>query len=1235
MISRFFIDRPVFANVLAVITVLFGAVALYRLPVERYPPITPPTVQVTASYPGANAKVITETVAAPIEQEVNGVENMMYMSSTSSADGSYSLTVTFEIGTNLDDAQVQVQNRLRVAEPRLPADVRLQGITAKKQSSSIILAISLTAPPPKDKLDVILDPQALTATGVTAGQVMGALAAVGARAEAHPNGHPQNYRLTLAADYASDGPAAADKLKRMPLAPPGKPAVPLSDVAQVFTLPGAYDGLFLSNFATLKLRDELSRVQGVGDVLVRGVGSYSMRVWLDPDQLAAKKLTTEDVLAALQRQNVQVAAGQVGQPPNPSGQRFQYTVTTLGRLSDPEEFKNVIVKSGAGGQIVYLRDVGDVELGGQSYDSFASRSAYPSANILIYQLPGSNALDVAKKVRETMERFKPNLPPGMEYSIPFDTTKFVDAAINEVYTTLFEAGALVLVVILLFLQSWRALFVPATTVPITIIGAFAFMPFLGFSVNLLTLFGLILAIGIVVDDAIVIVENASHHIENGMAPRDATIRAMSEVTGPIISITLVLMAVFLPTAFLGGISGQMYRQFALTIAATAVISAINALTLKPAQCAVWLKPVQKKGWFARAFDRVYKPVENGYAWSVKQLLRVWPVVLLVFLAVAVGSGVWYKQTPEGFLPEEDQGYIVIAVQLPDAASIERTREVTDKMNTVLRDTPGVENWFVLGGFSLLDGTAAPNSATAFAAWKDWKEREAAGLSQEVLVRRLQREFGVSREAVILVFVPPAIQGLGFVGGFQLQVQDREGAGLEVLQERAQAIAAAGGQQPEVDPLGTRSTFRGGVPQIYLNINREKAEQMGVKVSDVFSTLQANLGSVYVNDFNKFGRTYQVRVQADARFRGDTEVIKRLEVPGREPAAGPNGSSGDGHARPAGRPRVPLGTLLDTDIVLGPQSVIRYNLYPTAQIPGRAKVGVSSKEAIDAMERVAERELPPTMGYEWTALSYQEKRASGGALSVLDQPIAESFVVFGLAVLLVYLVLAALYESWLLPFAVILVVPLGLLGVVAAVNLRIWLHDNSGPGQWLHKYLPDVASMDNNIYTQIGVVLIIALASKNAILIVEFARELRLAGRSIRQAAMEASRMRFRPIVMTSFAFILGVLPLVFATGAGSASRQSLGTAVCGGMITSTVLAVFFVPVFYVAIQSLIELKNGPPKLLPGEHLTVEAHDAPPAYEPPKAEEPPKTEEPPKEAETAQEPPKGDPPKEPEPPKEVQ
>jgi HAE1 family hydrophobic/amphiphilic exporter-1 len=1051
MISRFFIDRPVFANVIAIIMLLFGVVALYRLPIERYPAITPPTVAVTTNYPGANARVIADSVASPIEQQINGVENMMYMSSTCSADGSYALTITFEIGTNLDTAQVLVQNRLSIAEPSLPQEVRLQGVTVKKQSSNILLVISLVSPS------------------------------------------------------------------------------------------GKYDPLFLSNYATLRLRDELSRVTGVGDVDVRGIGAYSMRIWLDPDKLASRQITTQDVVAALARQNVQVAAGQVGQPPNPSGQSFQLTVTTLGRLSDAAQFEEIVVKTGADRQLVRLRDLARIELGSQSYDSFSSRNGYNSANILVYQLPGSNALQVSKGVLAAMERIKPSLPDGLEYSIPFDTTVFVDASITSVYHTLAEAGLLVLIVILVFLHSWRALLVPATTVPITIIGAFAVMPLLGFSINLLTLFGLVLAIGIVVDDAIVIVENASHHIEMGELPREATIRAMNEVTGPIIAITLVLMAVFLPTAFLGGITGQLYRQFALTIAATALLSAINALTLKPAQCALYLRPARQPGWFSRNFERVYRPVEHSYTWTIRHSIRLWWLVLLLFVVVAVGTGWWYTKTPTGFLPTDDQGYLIVAVQLPDAASLDRTKGVADKLEKVFRqykDRGAIENWFILGGLSLLDGTNASNGATAFVTWTDWSKRQSPDLRVEALTKQLQMELFQIQDAFILVLIPPSIQGLGVAGGFQMQIEDREGVGLPALQERTQAVIDEAKKHPEIGVAAT--TFRAGVPQIYLNIDRVKAERMGVLMSDVFGTLQANLGSIYVNDFNIFERTYQVRVQADAPFRGDLSRIRRLEVRNRDGG------------------RVPLGTLLTVESRIGPQSITRYNLYPTAAINGSAAPGVSSGEAIKVMEDVATEVLPQTMGYDWTAIAFQEKRVTG-----------EAVLVFGLAILLVYLVLAAQYESWILPLAVILVVPLGLLGVVAAVWIR---------------------GMDNNIYTQIGIVLIIALVSKNAILIVEFARELRLAGRGIREAAIEAARLRFRPIIMTSFAFILGVVPLVFAEGAGAASRQSLGTAVFGGMITSTVLAIFFVPAFYVAIQTLIEMRNGPPIPIPHESTDLETKE---------------------------------------------
>ncbi len=1054
MISRFFIDRPIFANVIAILTVIFGVVAMAKLPVERYPAIIPPTVVVSTNYPGANAKTIADTVAAPIEQQVNGVENMMYMSSTCSADGGYSLTLTFEIGTNLDQAQVQVQNRVATAVTTLPEEVQRLGLTFRKQSSSIVLAVSITS---KD---------------------------------------------------------------------------------------GTYDGLFLSNYATLRLRDELSRVTGVGDVVVRGAGAYAMRLWLNPDLLTARKLTTQDVIAALQRQNVQVAAGQVGQPPVPTGQVYQYTVTTLGRLTEPAEFEGIVLKASDDGRLTYLRDVGRVELGAQSYDSFASKTGLRAANVLVYQLPGSNAVEVAQAVRVAMKRISQTFPPGMEYDIPFDTTKFVDAAISQVYETLAEAGILVLIVILVFLQNWRALLVPATTVPVTIIGAFAMMPFLGFSINLLTLFGLVLAIGIVVDDAIVIVENASHHIEQGMRPREATIQAMSEVTGPVIAITCVLMAVFVPTAFLGGITGQLYRQFALTIAATAFISAINAMTLKPAQCATWLRPHStRRGWFTRLFDFFYRPLERVYAWSIRGLVRFWWLVLIVFAAIVGGTGYWYTKLPPGFLPTEDQGYVIVPVQLPDAASLERTDAVVEKINVILReyqDEGVVENWFALGGFSLLDGTNTPNAATVFIAWTDWALRTRPEQQQAALVARLNRELSSNKDARIFVITPPAIQGLGVAGGFKMQLEDREGVGLDELLVRTQMIAAAAQKRADVVQLQP-VTFRPAVPQLYLDIDRVKAEKMGVKANDIFATLQADLGSYYVNDFNKFNRTYQVRLQADAEYRRTANDIGKLQVR--------NQRTGD---------MVPLGTLLSVEERPGPPTVTRYNLYPTASISGAAAPGKSSGDAIEAMEELAAQSLPGSMGYDWTDIAVQEKRVAGSKYTVLglEFQLSEKLIIMIFAVLLVYFVLAAQYESWILPFAVILVVPLGLLGVVA--------------GTWLRAF-------DSNVYTQIGIILIIALASKNAILIVEFARELRMAGRTIPQAAIDAAKLRFRPILMTSFAFILGVVPLVFATGAGAASRQSLGTAVFGGMITSTILAVFFVPVFFVAMQYLSELRHGPAK----------------------------------------------------------
>jgi HAE1 family hydrophobic/amphiphilic exporter-1 len=1027
--ARFFIDRPIFANVIAIITMILGGVALFGLPIEQYPEITPPTIRVSAVYPGANAKTVADTVAVPIEQQVNGVENMLYMSSTCSSDGTYSATITFDIGTDLDKAQVLVQNRVALAEPQLPEEVRRQGVTARKQSTNMTVVVSLSA---------------------------------------------QN---------------------------------------------DEFDSLFLANYANLHLRDELSRVAGVGEVFLFGNASYSMRIWLNPELLKARNLTSQDVIAAIREQNVQVAAGQIGQPPTPSGVDFQYIVSAEGRLSDTEEFGNIVVKSGAEGRITYLKDVARVELGALSYDQFSLKNGKPSASLAVYQLPGSNALDVAQGVREAMDRISGSFPEGIVYDFPLDTTDFVAASIHEVYKTILEAGALVLIVILLFLQDWRAVLVPATTVPVTIIGAFAALYAMGFSVNMLTLFGLVLAIGIVVDDAIVIVEAAAHHIERGMSPKQATIRAMDQVLGPIIGITLVLMAVFIPSAFLGGITGQLYRQFALTIAATALISAINAVTLKPAQCAVYLrKPKERKNLFFRGFNRVYGATEWLYTRMIRGLVRGRYATMLVFVGLVALAAWWYNRVPTGFLPGEDQGYIITSIQLPDAASQQRTREVVDQVDAIIAKTPGVAHWFSIGGMSLLDGSTSSNAATIFIRFTDWSERQDPSLKQGAIIASLQQKFGQIPEAVIFSFAPPPIRGLGVRSGFQMQIEDRSDVGLDELQSVVLSVMEAARGQTGLAALNT--TFRPGVPQLHIRVDREKVKTLDVPLTSVFNTLQTYLGSTYVNDFNKFGRTYQVRVQADQRFRMEPRDIERLEVRNR-----------------AGN-MLPLGSVLKVERSFGPQILTRYNLYPTASVTGEPAPGFSSGEALTLMEQLAGAQLPRTMGYDWTGMSYQEKKVGG-----------EAIMIFVFAVLLVYLVLAAQYESWVTPFAVILVVPLGLLGAIAAVWIR---------------------GMDNNIYTQIGIVLIIALASKNAILIVEFAKDLRMEGKTIVEAAIEGARLRFRPILMTSFAFILGVFPLVIAEGAGATGHRALGTDVFGGMIASTILAVFFVPVFFVLLQGIQE-----------------------------------------------------------------
>ena len=1032
MFSQFFIERPIFASVISIVIVIAGSVTLLGLPVSQYPEITPPTIEVSATYPGANAQVISETVAAPIEQQVNGVEDMIYMSSTSASDGSYKLTVTFEVGTNLDIAQVLVQNRVKLAEPNLPEDVKRQGVNTKKKSTNIIMFISLFSPK------------------------------------------------------------------------------------------GRYDELFLTNYATLRIRDELSRVAGVGEVMVFPQSDYSMRVWLNPYQLRSRVLTTQDVLNAIKEQNVQVAAGQIGQPPAPRGQSFQYPVNVLGRLSEVEQFEDIIVKT-EGGRITRLKDVARVELGGKSYDITSRMNGAPSASIGVYQLPGANALDVATDVRALMVQMSRLFPEDMEYAVPYDTTIFVNESIKEVFITLFQAAGLVFLVLFLFLQDWRATLVPAVAIPVSLVGTFAVMSALGFSLNMLTLFGLVLAIGVVVDDAIVVVEACVTHIERGLGAKQAAIKAMGEVSGPVIATTLVLLAVFVPAAFLPGITGQMYRQFALTIAVATVFSSINALTMSPALCALLLRPPKKvKSVFFRGFDKAFTKVESGYNGVARTLVRRTAIMMLLFLGLGFLTGWQFVKVPLGFLPIEDQGYVIASVQLPDASSLERTAEVLDQIDGILKSTPGVENWVSLGGFSLIDGTNSSNAATVFIVMKPWDERTTPDVSQAAILGNLQRQLFGIKEAIAFVFPPPGIPGLGVAGGFQMQIQDRGDAGLLELGQMVGELIVDGEAQSGLSNLN--STFRVTVPQLFAEVDREKAKKLGVSLNEVFGTLQAYLGSAYVNDFNKFGRTWQVKVQADHKFRVEPQDIRQLEVRNAEGAM------------------VPIGTLVKVERTLGPQTIMRYNLFPSAAITGQAAPGFSSGQALRLMEHMADVKLPTSMGYDWTGMSYQEKKVG-----------SESIVVFALAIVLVFLVLAAQYESWTNPTAVILVVPLAVLGTVVALLMR---------------------DFDNNVYTQIGIVLLIGLASKNAILIVEFAAEQRKQGLSIVESAATAAQLRFRPILMTAISSIAGFMPLVVAAGAGAASRQAIGTAVVGGMIAATIMSLLFTPVFYVVMQSVSERLSG-------------------------------------------------------------
>jgi len=1039
MISRFFIDRPVLANVLALVFVLIGLVALIQLPTAEYPNVVPPTIQVSTRYPGASAKTLVDTVALPIEQQVNGVENMLYMQSTSASDGTYTLTVTFAIGTDPDKAQILVQNQVSAALSSLPPGVQAQGVTTEKRSSSFLEFITLVSPQ------------------------------------------------------------------------------------------GRFDSLFLSNYAVINLQNELARLNGVGAVTIFGAGEYAMRIWMNPDLLQTRGLTPEDVINAVQGQSQQVTAGQVGAPPAPPGQDFQYTLDIKGRLDQVDEFENIVVKATGtnGGQITRIRDIGRVELGAQSYSESFNLDGRPAAGIGISLLPNANAIAVADAVKAKMDELAKSFPQGVSYLIPYDTTKFVRAAINEVYRTLFEAAVLVLIVILVFLQDWRAMLVPATTVPVTIIGAFAAMAALGFSINLATLFAIVLAIGIVVDDAIVIVEGVSRYVEQGIPGREAAGRAMVDLIGPVIGITLVLMSVFIPAAFIPGLTGQLYRQFALVIAATAFISAINAVTLKPTQSALWLRPpvpLERRNIFYRGFNAAFGATERGYVRLVGAMTRH-SAAMVVLALVLVVVAVWgLARVPTAFLPDEDQGYLIVSAQLPDGASKERTDAVMQQISTLAKKMPGVEHVITVSGISVLDNFATlANAGVAFVVLDDWDVRlKKKGQDLRSITQNLNRALHGLMQAVAIALPPPPIQGIGNVGGFTMQVEIRNGNfDYGLLQNLANTVIKAGNAQSGLQRLNT--TFRAGAPQLYVTVDRTKAETLGVTVGNVFSALSTYVGSNYAAQFNKFGHVFQLYTQALPAYRASASDVRNLKV-----------KAGNGTM-------TPIGTVVDIKESQGPLLISLYNLYPSATVVGNAAPGFSSGEALDIMDQIGQQELPPGAGYDWTAMSYQEKAVG-----------SQMYFVFGFAILLVYLVLAGQYESWILPLAVILGVPLALLGTVGALT---------------------ALGAANNLYTQIGLILLIALGSKNAILVVEYARQRRAEGMEIVAAAVEGARLRFRPILMTSFAFILGVFPLVIATGAGAGARRSIGLPVFSGMIASTCLVVVFVPSFFVVMQRLEERRR--------------------------------------------------------------
>ena len=1037
-ISHFFIDRPIFAAVVSIVFVIIGGVSFARLPVAQYPEIAPPIINVSGQYPGASAEVVASTVVTPIEQQINGVENMIYMSSNSTADGRFSIAVTFDLGTNLDVAQVQVQNRVAIAQPRLPVDVRNIGVTVTKSSPDLMMVVHLYSP---------------------------------------------------------------DKSR---------------------------DSLFISNYATLAITDTLTRVDGVGSITVFGSRDYSMRVWLDPDRLQTVGLTAGDVVIALQAQNVQVAGGVLDQPPMPKQGAFQFAVQTLGRLANPEEFASIVVKEAAGA-VVRLKDVARIELAAQDYTSNSYLDRDPAVALAIFQRPGSNALATAKNIIATMDQLATRFPAGIERAIVYNPTEFIQESVNAVVETIGEAVILVVLVVILFLQTWRAAVIPIVAIPVSLVGTFFFMSLFGFTLNNLSLFGLVLAIGIVVDDAIVVVENVERNIESGLSPREAAYKSMDEVGGALVAIALVLCAVFVPSAFITGISGQFYRQFALTIASATIISLIVSLTLSPAMCALLLKRRperhEEKWWerpirgFFRGFNWGFDRLGAGYHWLIARAVRYVVIMLVLYVGILAYGLNEFRKTPIGFIPQVDRGYLIVVLQLPAGSSLSRTDEVQQRVVDVALKTPGVAHAVNIVGFNGATFTQAPNSGAVFLTLEPWDKRgrdpkeSAAGITAELFKR-----LAGFQEALILVIQPPPVAGVGNAGGVRMMVEDRAARGSQALLEATTAMVTKASQTPGLTQVFT--LFENSTPQIYLDIDRTKAQMLGVNVADVFGALQVYIGSAYVNDFNLLGRTFRVTAQADAPYRRDPSDILKIRV---------RNESGE---------TVPLGSFTTVRNIAGPYRVPRYNLYPAAELDATAIPGYSQGQVIDALQKIAAETLPDGFGYEWTTLAFQQIRAGSTAQFA-----------FALAVVFVFLVLAAQFESLTLPLAVILIVPMCLVASISGVIMR---------GQ------------DNNILTQVGFIVLIGLAAKNAILIVEFAKQLEDQGRDRWAAAVEAARLRLRPILMTSLAFIFGVMPLVWAIGAGAELRQTLGTAVFAGMIGVTAFGLVFTPIFYVVCRWIAE-----------------------------------------------------------------